>query len=109
MIIERNLAAYLVYAEDPVLRALEKITANQSRIIFLVDSHGHLEGSLSDGDFRRWIATQSPVDLTRPTREEAHVEVSSASVNATPVEIASCCATDISDVARESSRARTSA
>ena len=88
MIIERNLAAYLVYAEDPVLRALEKITANQSRIIFLVDSHGHLEGSLSDGDFRRWIATQSPVDLNRPTREAAHFEVSSASVNATPVEIA---------------------
>ena len=48
MIIERNLAAYLVYAEDPVLRALEKITANQSRIIFLVDSQGHLEGSLSE-------------------------------------------------------------
>ncbi len=88
MIIERNLAAYLVYAEDPVLRALEKITANQSRIIFLVDSHGHLEGSLSDGDFRRWIATQSPVDLNRPTREAAHFEVSSASVHATPVEIA---------------------
>ena len=72
MIIERNLAAYLVYAEDPVLRALEKITANQARIIFLVDSHGHLEGSLSDGDFRRWVATQDPVDLNRPAREAAH-------------------------------------
>ena len=66
VIIERNLAAYLVYAEDPVLRALEKITANQARIIFLVDSHGHLEGSLSDGDFRRWVATQTPSTSTAP-------------------------------------------
>ena len=88
MIIERNLAAYLVYAEDPVLRALEKITANQARIIFLVDSHGHLEGSLSDGDFRRWVANQSPVDLNRPAREAAHSEVRSAPVSTTPSEIA---------------------
>ena len=88
MIIERNLAAYLVYAEDPVLRALEKITANQARIIFLVDSHGHLEGSLSDGDFRRWVAHQSPVDLNRPAREAGHAEVRSAPINTTPSEIA---------------------
>ena len=88
MIIERNLSAYLVYAEDPVLRALEKITANQARIIFLVDSHGHLEGSLSDGDFRRWVATQDPVDLNRPALEAAHAQVRSAPVSTTPSEIA---------------------
>src|SRR4249919_2252876 len=88
MIIERNLAAYLVYAEDPVLRALEKITVNQARIIFLVDSHGHLEGSLSDGDFRRWVATQSPVDLNRPAREAGHAQVRSAPISTTPSEIA---------------------
>jgi N-acetylneuraminate synthase len=88
VIIERNLASYLVYAEDPVLRALEKITANRARIIFLVDSHGHLEGSLSDGDFRRWVATQDPVDLNRPAREAAHTQVRSAPINTTPSEIA---------------------
>jgi len=88
MIIERNLTAYLVYAEDPVLRALEKITANQARIIFLVDSHGHLEGALSDGDFRRWVGGQSPVDLTRPVREAANPSVRSAPVTAPPAEIA---------------------
>ncbi len=71
MIIERNLAAYLVYAEDPVLRALEKITANQARIIFLVDSHGHLEGSLSDGDFRRWVSHARPASTSTAPRREA--------------------------------------
>ena len=47
MIIERDLTPYVVYSGDPVLRALEKITANQARVIFLVDSHGHLDGVLS--------------------------------------------------------------
>ncbi len=88
MIIERNLAPYLVYAEDPVLRALEKISANRARIIFLVDSHGHLEGSLSDGDFRRWVATQDPVDLNRPVRDAANTDVRAAPMSTTPAEIA---------------------
>ena len=34
MIIERDLTPYVVYSGDPVLRALEKITANQARVIF---------------------------------------------------------------------------
>ncbi len=87
MILERNLTSYLVYAEDSVLRALEKITANQARVIFVVDSHGHLEGSFSDGDFRRWVAGQSPVDLNRPVREATHAEVRSAPASAPPAEI----------------------
>lgn len=88
MIIERNLAPYLVYAEDPVLRALEKISANKARIIFLVDTNGHLEGSLSDGDFRRWVATQDPVDLNRPARESANTGVRSAPISTVPADIA---------------------
>ena len=58
-----------------MLRALEKISANRARIIFLVDTNGHLEGSLSDGDFRRWVATQDPVDLNRPALESANTGV----------------------------------
>lgn len=55
MIIERDLTPYIVFAEDPVLAGLGKINANKQRIVFVVDSHGILRGSLSDGDFRRWI------------------------------------------------------
>jgi CBS domain-containing protein len=65
--VERNLTPYVVYAEDPVLRALEKITANRARVIFVVSAHGHLEGALSDGDFRRWVSEQRDVDLSVPT------------------------------------------
>lgn len=63
MIIERNLAPYVIFSEDPLLRALAKINDNKARIIFCVSEHGVLEGSLSDGDFRRWVATQAEVDL----------------------------------------------
>ena len=55
MIIERNIAPYVVFAEDPILTALHKISANGQRIIFLVNESGILRGSLSDGDFRRWL------------------------------------------------------
>lgn len=72
MIIERNLAPFVVYGEDPVMRALEKISANKARIIFCVSEHGHFVGAISDGDFRRWVAQQSPVDLTRPCSEVAN-------------------------------------
>ncbi|USQ76598.1 N-acetylneuraminate synthase family protein [Ornithinimicrobium cryptoxanthini] len=64
MIIERHLTPFVVYAEDPVLAALEKITANKTGIVFVVSEHGHLRGSLSDGDFRRWLTSTPKADLT---------------------------------------------
>ncbi|MFX0537502.1 N-acetylneuraminate synthase family protein [Ornithinimicrobium sp. Y1847] len=72
MIIERNLTPYVVFGEDPVLAALEKITANKAGIVFIVSEHGRLLGSLSDGDFRRWLTTQPKVDLTTPAAAVAN-------------------------------------
>lgn len=63
MIIDRNVTPYVVFSEDPVLTALQKITANQERIVFCVDERGVLQGSLSDGDFRRWIVEHPGADL----------------------------------------------
>ena len=34
--IERNFTQFVVFAEDTILSALSKITANQSRLIFVV-------------------------------------------------------------------------
>ena len=87
MIIERNLAPYVVYGEDTVLRALEKITANQERIVFVVSEHGHLLGALTDGDFRRWLAGQDHVDLTRPCSEAANPTPRSAPASSTPAQV----------------------
>lgn len=62
MIIERNLESYIVYSEDPLGRALEKISENKSRIVFCLSPRGFLEGVIADGDVRRWIADHGRVD-----------------------------------------------
>lgn len=46
MITERHLTPYLVFPEDSLLVALQKMTDNRERIVFVVDSHGFLAGSL---------------------------------------------------------------
>ena len=87
MIIDRTIRPFVVYGEDPVLTALEKISANKARIVFCVTEHGHLVGSISDGDVRRWIAAQAEVDLTRPCADVANTAATSAPSTATPAEI----------------------
>ncbi|WP_298745155.1 N-acetylneuraminate synthase family protein [uncultured Microbacterium sp.] len=63
MIIERDIAPYIVFGEDPILTGLSKINANRQRIVFCVDAHGILLGSLSDGDFRRWLIAHPDLPL----------------------------------------------
>ena len=78
MIIERNIAPFIVFAEAPILTALAKITENQERIAFCVDEHGVLRGSLSDGDFRRWIVENPNAELDAPAVHVANPAVRSA-------------------------------
>jgi sialic acid synthase SpsE len=66
MIIEKNLAKYIIFAEDNIINALKKISDNKSRIIFSVTETGILEGVLTDGDFRRWLVEQNTIDLNQP-------------------------------------------
>lgn len=75
MIIDRNITPFIVFAEDPVLTALQKITANQQRIIFLVNESGVLKGSLSDGDFRRWLIANPGASLQTSALDVAHRDV----------------------------------
>lgn len=88
MIIERNLAPYIVFAQDPVLVGLQKISANRERIVFCVDEHGILRGSLSDGDFRRWIIANPTSSLEISSGEVANVTVRSAPASTNPAELA---------------------
>ncbi|MBX0301328.1 N-acetylneuraminate synthase family protein [Cryobacterium sp. 1639] len=87
MIIERNLGPYIVFAQDPVLVGLQKISANGERIVFCVDEHGILRGSLSDGDFRRWIVAHPTASLEISCGEVANVAVRSAAAEANPAEL----------------------
>ena len=99
MIIERELTPYVVYSGDPVLRALEKITANKARVIFLVDSHGHLDGVLSDGDFRRWVSGATSLTVDVPAIEAANTSPRSLPIGSSPAEIAHAFGSGIDHVA----------
>jgi len=87
MIIDRNVTPYVVFAEDSVLAALQKIGANQARVIFCVDEHGHLQGAMSDGDFRRWLLATPDADLSRPVLDAANRSITSVPEGTPPGEI----------------------
>lgn len=87
MIVERAIAPFVVYAEDPILRALEKITANKARIVFCVSERGHFVGSLTDGDFRRWLAAHPEADLATSCAQVANRAARTAPADSTPAQI----------------------
>ena len=66
MIIDRNLTNFMVYCEDAISEALKKISKNSGRIVFSVTDRGTIEGVLTNGDFRRWLANNPDFDIMRP-------------------------------------------
>ncbi|KHK99847.1 acetylneuraminic acid synthetase [Microbacterium mangrovi] len=88
MIIERDLAPFLVFAEDSIISALAKISANRQRIVFCVDAHGILQGSLSDGDFRRWIIENPAAPTDATAGEVANNRVRTLPASTAPAAIA---------------------
>jgi len=66
MIIDRHFSNYIVFCEDSIIEALKKISKNQGRIVFSVTEKGVLNGVLTNGDFRRWLANHPDFDVTQP-------------------------------------------
>jgi len=87
MLIEKSIQPYIVFVEDTILSALNKINANKSRIVFAVNEGGLLMGSLSDGDFRRWITSQPSVDLDRRVSEAMNSLYHSRAIDSNPADI----------------------
>lgn len=88
MIIDRHTAPFIVFADDTVLTALNKIGANKSGVVFSVDEHGILQGSLSDGDFRRWVTSQPSIDLAESVRAVAQPSCVRAAITADTASVA---------------------
>ncbi|MEM5496991.1 N-acetylneuraminate synthase family protein [Paraglaciecola mesophila] len=63
MLLTKNIQKHICFTESNVIDVLKKINENKSRIIFVVTEHGHLEGSISDGDVRRWLTEGKNLDL----------------------------------------------
>lgn len=74
MIIDRKIQKYIVFDEDPIVRGLENIDANDMRVIFVVNESGMLKGIVTDGDFRRWVVKQENIDLQQPISMVANTE-----------------------------------
>lgn len=72
MLIDRNVTPFVVLGDDSILVALEKISANRCGAVCCVDEGGRLQGILTDGDFRRWVVTQSRIDLQQPVMSVAN-------------------------------------
>jgi len=87
MIVERRVTDLAIHEHEPILRALEKITANRARIVFVVSEHGVLTGVLTDGDFRRWISSHAPVDLDVPVSHAANTTFVSAPEGMPPARV----------------------
>lgn len=72
MIIDKKLQPYIVYYEDSIQHALQKINLNTRRVVYCLSESGLLEGLVTDGDFRRWVVTVPEIDLQKPVREIAN-------------------------------------
>lgn len=55
MHIRKGLTSFVVLETDSVFKAIEKIEKNKHKIVYVVDSGNRLIGSVTDGDFRRWV------------------------------------------------------
>jgi sialic acid synthase SpsE/sugar phosphate isomerase/epimerase len=87
MIIERNFTKFVVFAEDSLLSALNKISDNKTRIVFAVAESGRLEGAIADGDLRRWLMTTPNIDLNQSVSSMMNRNCLTASATSTPANI----------------------
>lgn len=87
MIIDRQIAPFVVFTDDELNLALQKIGNNKSGIVFAVTQSGIIEGVLTDGDLRRWLLQTKELDLTRPVSEALNNQFVSAKESEAPESI----------------------
>ena len=66
MLIERNIAPFVVFDQEPLFAALVKLNQNKSGLVVATTEKGRLVGTLSDGDIRRRLIESEEIDLQTP-------------------------------------------
>lgn len=89
MLISKKISEYIVFDVETIGRALEKISKNQKRIVFVVNEGGGLVGSISDGDVRRWIIQTIDINLNISVLEVVNRNVKSKNIDSSRIEIES--------------------
>tara|TARA_R110001599_G_scaffold60939_3_gene169268 strand:+ start:35972 stop:38221 length:2250 start_codon:yes stop_codon:yes gene_type:complete len=87
MLISKKVTDYIVFETETILRALEKINANQKRIIFIVNEKGKLCGCVTDGDFRRWLTNTHDFNLNKNISEIMNAQLLYKNINTPRKEI----------------------
>jgi dTDP-glucose pyrophosphorylase len=59
---EKSIEQILVNGDKTVKQAMKQLEETEKRILFVVDEHAKLLGSLMDGDIRRWILAEGSVN-----------------------------------------------
>lgn len=88
MIIDHDLSALTIDSQAHVGDALKRISSNRLRFVLCVAQSGLLEGALTDGDFRRWVAREAKPDLTTPASAVCNRTPTTAMVSTPPDQIA---------------------
>ena len=78
MIIDRNIAPYVIADEVPIRSAIKKIDDNQMGVVICINESGILQGILTDGDFRRWLLVEKNPDLDAPVGQIINRNISRA-------------------------------
>jgi N-acetylneuraminate synthase len=87
MIISKQITPYIVYYEDSIQHALQKISGNARRLVYCLSDTGVLEGLVTDGDFRRWVVVTQDIDLQKPVKKIANSNFISARDSDSPEKI----------------------
>jgi len=66
MNVTKKIREFIVLSGESILAALNKLSASSSKTLFVVENSGVLLGSVTDGDFRRWITSSNTLDLEQP-------------------------------------------
>ena len=79
----KDIFPYVVDTETNLQDALSKIDKNQHKIVFVTDTRGKLVGSLSDGDFRRWLLEGNQLEKHTIVSQVCNKNVKSVDQNET--------------------------
>ncbi|MBY8829929.1 N-acetylneuraminate synthase family protein [Hephaestia sp. CMS5P-6] len=82
MLVERNIAPFVVFQGETLLTALGKMSGNKSGFLCVIDSRGHATGILTDGDVRRWLTSREFISLEEDALEAANADFTKLSVDA---------------------------
>lgn len=96
MLISKIISEYIVFENESILKALEKINKNKNRIVFVVGEDGVLLGGITDGDFRRWLTSGTDCNLNKPAASIANTKIIYENIRSVRNEIEKRFSSDIS-------------